>query len=102
MTEFPAGVVLVDFTAKWCGPCRALAPTLRELAAAYDGRLSIVEVDVDDDPILAQSYGVRSMPTLVLLRDRREVGRVIGTRPRAFLAGMIDRAIEGDVAIAAP
>ena len=95
-------IKLIDFTAKWCGPCRTMKPVLDLLAQEYAGRLEIVAIDVDDEPHLAQQYNVRSMPTFVLEREGHEVGRVVGSRPRAFLAGMIDRALAGDQAIASP
>jgi thioredoxin 1 len=94
------GLTLIDFTAAWCGPCRQLKPTLDALAKDY--QLGLVEVDVDADQISAQQFDVRSMPTVVLWRDGREVGRFVGARPRAFVAGMIERALAGDVAIASP
>jgi len=94
------GLTLIDFTAAWCGPCRQLAPVLEAVAATKNVR--VVEVDVDHEQLLAQQFGVRSMPTVVLWRDGREVGRFVGARPRAFVAGMVDRALAGDVAIAAP
>ena len=96
------GLTLIDFTAKWCGPCKQMEPVLSNLATEYAGRVRIVAVDVDDDQLLAQQFDVRSMPTLVLVRDGREVGRTVGTRPRAFIAGMLDRALAGDSAIASP
>jgi len=94
------GLTLIDFTAAWCGPCRQLAPVLEAVATAKNVR--VVEVDVDHEQLLAQQFGVRSMPTVVLWRDGREVGRFVGARPRTFVAGMVDRALAGDVAIAAP
>jgi thioredoxin len=97
-----SGVTLIDFTAKWCGPCRVMEPVLATLAKEYAGRARVVAVDVDVEPGLAQQYNVRSMPTFVLVRDGREVGRVVGSRPRAFIAGMLDRALAGDRAIASP
>jgi thioredoxin len=97
-----AGVLAIDFTAAWCGPCRIMKPVLAALAHEYRGRARIVAIDVDQEPLVAQQYDIRSMPTLVVLRDGREVGRVIGSRPRAFVAGVLDRALAGDVAIAAP
>jgi len=96
------GVLIIDFTAKWCGPCRAMVPTLDALAREYAGRVRFAAVDVDDEPAIAQRYDVRAMPTFVVLRDGREVGRIIGARPRAFVAGVLDRALGGDHAIAAP
>jgi thioredoxin len=96
------GVALVDFTAAWCAPCRVLGAVLAALVPAYAGRVRFTAVDVDAEPALAERFGVRAMPTVVLLRDGREVGRVVGSRPRAFVAGMLDRALAGDVAIAGP
>src|SRR6185436_1272728 len=95
-------VKLIDFTAKWCGPCRQMKPVLESLAKEYAGRMELEIVDTDDDPITAQQYNVRSMPTFVFVRDGREVGRIVGSRPRAFVAGVLERALAGDVAIASP
>lgn len=93
------GVTLLDFTAPWCGPCHALAPMLGELAAAYAGRARIAAIDVQDHPAIAQAFRVTSMPTLVLVRDGREVGRLVGLRARKVIVGALDRALAGDVAI---
>lgn len=95
-------VTVVDFTARGCGPCRTLGAVLAALAGEYAGRVRFVAVDVDDVPVLADRFGVRAMPTLVVWRAGREVGRVVGSRPRAFVAGVLDRALAGDVAIASP
>jgi thioredoxin 1 len=94
------GLTLLDFTAAWCGPCRQLKPVLESLATDY--RIRVAEIDVDHDQLLAQQFAVKAMPTVVLWRDGREVGRFVGARPRKFVAGMIERALAGDVAIAAP
>lgn len=93
-------LTILDFTAAWCGPCKTLKPVLETLSREYDAQL--VEIDVDVDPAKAQAYNVRSMPTVVLMRNGQEVGRFVGARSRAFVAGMLDRAVAGDVAIAAP
>ncbi|HEY4239075.1 MAG TPA: thioredoxin family protein [Kofleriaceae bacterium] len=92
-------ITVLDFTAKWCGPCRTLTPLLHAVATEYRGDVAVTEIDVDDDPVSAQRYDVRAMPTLVLVRDGREVGRVVGVRNRAYLQRMLDRATTGDVAI---
>jgi thioredoxin 1 len=96
----PPGITVLELTAAWCGPCRTIAPVLAALSKEY--RANLLVVDVDEDPVTAQHYDVRAMPTVILLRDGREVGRVVGARPRAFFAGMLDRALAGDVAIAGP
>ena len=101
-SPFGTGVTLIDFTAKWCGPCKVMEPVMAALAKEYAGRVRVVAIDVDEEQLLAQQYNVRSMPTFVLVRDGAEVGRVVGSRPRAFIAGMLDRAIAGDHAIASP
>ncbi len=95
-------VTLIDFTAKWCAPCRVVDQVLGALVDEYLGRVRIVAVDVNDEPQLAEQFGVRSMPTLVIRRGAQEVGRVVGSRPRAFVAGVLDRALAGDVQITAP
>ena len=77
-------------------------PVLATIEKEYRGRVRIQKVDVDDEPVTAQQFNVRSMPTFVLVVDGREVGRTVGSRPRAFLVGMIDRALSGDMAITAP
>jgi thioredoxin 1 len=95
-------VELLDFTARWCGPCKTMSAVLDALGPSYADRVRITPIDVDDEPARAEQYHVRSMPTLIVIRDGREVGRIVGTRPRAFVAGVLDRALAGDVAITCP
>lgn len=85
--------VLVDFYATWCGPCRALAPTLDELAGDLAGRVRIVKLDVDQAPDLAGQYGISSIPCLVVFKGGREVGRVLGAVPKRRITDAVDRAI---------
>ncbi len=75
------GVALVDFWATWCGPCKMLAPTIEELASQYDGKAVVAKVDVDQQPALAQRYGVMSIPTVVLLKNGEEQNRLVGYMP---------------------
>jgi thioredoxin 2 len=77
--------VVVDFWAAWCGPCRMISPVLQDLAGRHAGRLKIVKVDVDANPGLAARFDARSIPLLVVMRDGREVDRVVGALPRGAL-----------------
>jgi thioredoxin 1 len=84
--------VLVDFTAAWCPPCRAMNPILEEVAAARED-LRIVKVDVDDNQAVAAQYGVMSMPTFMLFRDGRPVQTLVGSRPRKRLESELEQAL---------
>lgn len=83
--ERSAQPVLVDFTAAWCAPCKALAPVLEELAGAWDGRVRFVSVDVDRHQATAERFGIRSMPTLLLFQRGRVVAQVVGAVSRGKL-----------------
>ena len=83
-TTFEANVLkaatptLVDFWATWCAPCRMIAPVLEEIAAENEGRLTIAKLDVDSNPGVAASYGIQSIPTLILFKDGKPVERLVG------------------------
>jgi thioredoxin 1 len=83
-------VLMVDFWAEWCAPCRAIAPTLEELARDSGGKVSLAKVNVDEHPALAARYGVRSIPTILLMKDGTVVDQVIGAVPKAQLKKKLD------------
>lgn len=77
--------IVVDFWASWCGPCRAIAPVLEELAVKYAGKIRVGKVNVDEQQDLAIQYGVLNIPTLVFLKGGQEVDRVVGMAPKSQL-----------------
>jgi thioredoxin 2 len=92
VTGGTAAPILVDFYADWCGPCRMLAPVVDELARERTGSLLVLKVDTDRSPAVAERFGIRGIPTLVVIRDGREVGRHVGLARRAELEAMVGAA----------
>ncbi len=84
------GAVLVDFWAEWCGPCKIIAPALEDIAKEMDGRVTVAKVNIDDNPLTPQKYGVRGIPTLMLFKD----GQVAATKVGAMAKGQLQEWVE--------
>ena len=85
------GLVVVDFWAEWCGPCRAIAPVLEQLATAYAGKLRVTKLDVDAHPRTPMKFNVRSIPTLLFFKDGKHVDTVVGAIPKPALEARIQK-----------
>ena len=92
--------VMVDFYATWCGPCRALAPTLEVMAKTYEGRVKIIKVNVDEAPALAQQYGIRGVPTLIFFLGGCPVDTFVGMASARVLQQKLDAIAEASVPVA--
>lgn len=85
--------VLVDFTATWCGPCRAIAPFVDQLADEYVGRVKVAKLDIDEAPGTAQRFGIRGVPTLYVFKKGEVVSRQVGAVDKRRIADMLDRSL---------
>ena len=88
-----SGTVLVDFWAEWCGPCRAIAPSLEDMAKDMAGKVTIAKVNIDENPMIASKYQIRSIPTLMLFKDGKPVATRMGSLPKQQLYQWVEQSI---------
>ncbi len=86
-----AGLAMVDFWAEWCGPCRMLGPAIEDLAARYEGKALVAKVNVEEEPELAQRFGVANIPTVVFLKNGLEIDRLVGLMPADAYQAVLDK-----------
>ena len=87
------GLVLVDFWAEWCGPCKQIGPSLEELGAEFAGKLTVAKVNIDDNPATPNAYAVTGIPTLILFRDGKPVAKKVGAAPKSVLKAWINEQV---------
>lgn len=86
-----SGLVLVDFWAPWCGPCRMLGPILEQISEEHGDKVTILKLNVDQNPNAARRYNIRGIPTMLLFKDGRKVAELVGVRPKAEIVSTITR-----------
>jgi thioredoxin 1 len=87
------GVVMIDFWAEWCGPCRMVGPIVEEISKEYEGKAIVAKLDVDDNPEVSMRYGIRSIPTILFVKDGEIIDKHIGATTKAVLAKKLEEAL---------
>jgi thioredoxin 1 len=85
--------VLVDFSATWCGPCKAIAPLVGQVADEFAGKAKVGTIDIDDNPGIAQRYGIKGVPTLFVFKGGEVVGKMVGAAPKQNISSLVQRAL---------
>jgi thioredoxin 1 len=88
-----AAPVLVDFWAEWCGPCRSIAPSLEDLSKEYEGKLEVVKINIDENPMTPTQFGVRGIPTLLIFKDGKVSATQVGAAPKSVLKAWIEKSL---------
>ena len=89
-----SGLVLVDFWATWCGPCKQIAPALEDIAGEMEGKIDVAKVDIDDNPNTPGQYGVRGVPTLMIFKDGEPIATKVGAAPKSQLEAWVKQTLE--------
>ena len=92
-------LVVVDFWAPWCAPCRMIAPILEEIAKAYEGRVKVVKMNTDENSATAMKFNIMSIPTLLIFQNGENVDQIIGAVPKHFIANKIDYFVQGSTVL---
>ena len=83
--------VLVDFWAEWCGPCRALAPKLEEVATQFNGKVKVVKLNIDENPEAPAKYGVKGIPTMILFKEGQNIDQIVGNHPVENITALLQK-----------